>query len=59
MNRIISLIEFIIIFIMVFVAYDFVFKYQVKQVIKENPNITLQQFMGKEVENGNNSSSSN
>lgn len=50
MNRIISLIEFIIIFIMVFVAYDFVFKYQVKQVIKENPNITLQQFMGKEVE---------
>ena len=49
-ERIFSLIEFIIIFIMVFVAYDYVFKYKVNQIIKENPNITLQEFMGKEVE---------
>ena len=45
-KRIISLIEFIIIFLMIFVGYDYVFKLQVKQVIKENPNITLQEFMG-------------
>lgn len=52
MERVISLIEFIIIFIMVFFIQDFIFKEQVKQVIKENPNITLQEFMGKEVEDG-------
>ena len=50
MNRIISLIEFIIIFMIVFFIQDFTFKQQVKDVIKENPNITLQEFMGKEVE---------
>lgn len=46
MKEIIRLIEFIIIFIIVFVAQDYVFKLQVKQVIEENPNITLQEFMG-------------
>ena len=51
MERILRLIEFMIIFVITLTMQDYIFKHEVKQAIKENPNITLQEFMGKEIEN--------
>lgn len=50
MERILRLIEFMIVFVITLAMQDYVFKHEVKQAIKENPNITLQEFMGNEVE---------
>lgn len=44
-NRIEILIIFIITFFISFYMQDYAFKYKVNQVIKENPNITLKEFM--------------
>ena len=49
-ERICRLIEFMIVFVITLAMQDYIFKCEVKEVIKENPNITLQEFMGKEVE---------
>lgn len=45
-NRIVGLIIVTITFILVFFIYDYTFKAKVNKVIEENPNITLQEFMG-------------
>ena len=45
MERISRLIEFMIVFVITLAMQDYIFKYEVKQIIKENPNITLQEFM--------------
>lgn len=45
-ERIIILIIFIICFFVSFGVQDYIFKYKVNQVLKEKPNITLQEFMG-------------
>lgn len=44
-NRIMIIIVFLISFIITFYLQDYIFKYKVNQVIKQNPNITLQEFM--------------
>lgn len=44
-NRIEILIIFIITFFISFYMQDYILKYKANQVIKENPNITLQEFM--------------
>ena len=44
-NRIIILFTFAIAFFISFVMQDYIFKYKVNQIIKENPNITLKEFM--------------
>ena len=45
-NRICGIIIVTITFILVFFIYDYTFKAKVNKVIEENPNITLQEFMG-------------
>lgn len=45
-DRIIIFIIFIIAFFTSFCLQDYIFKYKVNQVLKEKPNITLQEFMG-------------
>jgi hypothetical protein len=44
-NRIIILIIFFISFFIAFAMQDYIFKYKVNQIIKENPSITLKEFM--------------
>lgn len=44
-NRIEILIIFTITFFTSFYMQDYILKYKVNQVIKENPNITLKEFM--------------
>ena len=48
-TRIEILIIFIITFFISFYMQDYIFKSKVNKIIKENPNITLKEFM--EVEN--------
>lgn len=45
-DRIIIFIIFIIAFFVSFWLQDYIFKYKVNQILKEKPNITLQEFMG-------------
>lgn len=47
-NKFGSLLIFIIIFMIVYCLHDYTFKLKVNEIIKENPNITLQEFMGGE-----------
>ena len=44
-NEIIILFTFAIAFFISFAMQDYIFKYKVNQIIKENPNITLKEFM--------------
>lgn len=49
-TRIEILIIFIITFIISFYMQNITFKYKVNQIIKENPDITLQEFMNYQLE---------